>query len=139
MRFRGRQPLDQRLIAHDQSARPRPAGDAVGDLVKPARHGLAFADRARFAHQDQERGLERVFDILLVVEQSLTQPENHGAMPPHQKFERRLIAAANEPVEQLHIGDLPRQRRRDPVQEVVQERIEAVVRHERTQCDLAPV
>ena len=43
-------------------------GDPVGYPMQPASQGVAGADRTGLSGQDKERGLKRVFDVVLVLQ-----------------------------------------------------------------------
>src|SRR5215469_8346174 len=64
--------------------RARGAGRAVTHAMKPARQRVGLADRARPAHQDQERGLKGVLGVVRVVQNTPTDAEDHRAVPLDQ-------------------------------------------------------
>src|SRR5262249_26402769 len=59
--------------------------------------------RARLAGEDQEAGLEGVLGVLLVAEHPPADAQDHGAVAAHQGLEGRLVAAAQEPLQELAI------------------------------------
>ena len=81
--------------------RSRVLGDTVRDAVQPLGHGLAVAQAARLADEDEESGLERVLDLLRVVEPSSADGQDHRPVPGDQLLEGRFVPAADEPIEQL--------------------------------------
>jgi hypothetical protein len=84
----------------DPDAGRRPAGDAV----EPAPHRIQPADRARPAHQDQERGLEGVVGVVGVAEPVAADAQDHRPVAQHQHLERGRVAMVDEPFEQLPVG-----------------------------------
>ncbi len=81
--------------------RSRVPGDTVRDAVEPLGHGLAVAQAARLANEDEEGGLERVLDLLRVVEPSAADGQDHRPVSGDQFLEGRFVPAADEPLEQL--------------------------------------
>ena len=74
--------------------------DPVRNTVKPRAQALAIADRRRLPEQDQEGGLERIFDIVSLWQDPPAEVEHHGAVPRHDRFECQSVAARREPLEQ---------------------------------------
>ena len=84
--------------------RPRFQGNAVGHSRQPAAEGCGQADSAGVAHQDEERGLERVFDISRFA-QNLTAGAQHSrAMPADDGLEGNGIAGLAVGGQQVGIG-----------------------------------
>ncbi len=80
-------------------------GDSISHLVEPAAHGLPFANRARFAHQQEERGLEGIFGDMRIAQHPPAHAPDHGTVPPHQYFKGRLLTLIHETLQQLRIGE----------------------------------
>jgi hypothetical protein len=49
-----------------------------------------------FLGQDEEHGLEGVFRLVIVVEKTLANTQNHLAMAPDEQLERVLVPALDE-------------------------------------------
>jgi hypothetical protein len=96
--------------------RPRPQGDAPGDLVQVAGQRLAFADGASLFDEDEEGGLEGVLDVLDTGQQAPADVEDQRRMPPDEHLEGRIVPPAREAFQQLGVAEPPRFGRRDAVQ-----------------------
>ena len=83
----------------------RPQGDPQRDAVQPAAQGVAIADRAGPAHQNQEGGLERILDVVRVAEDAPADVQHHRPVADHQLLEGRLGLRMMdfEPLQQLAI------------------------------------
>jgi hypothetical protein len=57
-------------------------------------------------NQDQERRLESIIGIVGVAEQTPTHAQYHRAVTLHEGFKRRLVVLADEPSQQLPIGQV---------------------------------
>jgi hypothetical protein len=79
------------------------AGDARCHTVQKGSQRLRSAQRLGFPHQDQKRGLESVFGVLIVVEQSAAHAPHQRRMTMHQRLKRCFIAAGVS-AKQLAIG-----------------------------------
>ncbi|XBH05237.1 hypothetical protein V5E97_04245 [Singulisphaera sp. Ch08] len=82
-----------------------PQGDPQRDAVQPAAQGVAIADRAGPAHQNQECGLEGIRDVVRVAEDAPADVQHHRPVADHQLLEGRLSLRmmAFEPLQQLAI------------------------------------
>ena len=67
----------------------------MGDSVEPGTKELGLTDPARLAGQDHKRGLERVFGVVGVMEQALTDAEDERSMPHDQGCEGQLGLCAS--------------------------------------------
>jgi len=82
----------------------------VGDPVDPMTQEVAISDRFRAADQHQERCLECILDVVLVVENAAANAQNHSPMPGDQRGECQLVAFDDEPFQELvvvHARDGP--------------------------------
>src|SRR5438046_9199842 len=57
----------------------------------------------RLAYQDQERGLERILDILRIAQHLAADVENERPVTLHQCFERRFITPLHKLFQQVAI------------------------------------
>ena len=73
--------------------------------MQPAAQGVAGADRPRLPRQQQEGGLERVLDVLLVIEHGTAGGDDHRTVPRHQGRERRLVARGGIPGQELAVAE----------------------------------
>src|SRR4029079_10999009 len=85
---------------------PGPQRRSVGNAVQSVADQLAGLERAGLAHQHQEGGLKRVFDVVLMAQDAPADAEHHGAVASDQLLEGRLFALGEEPLQQLAIGEL---------------------------------
>ncbi len=88
----------------------RPAGDPARDRVEPASEKVAAAEGLGLADEHEERGLERVVDVVGVAEHGPADRKDHGAVPGDDRLEGRAVAAGDEAVEELALaqaGDGP--------------------------------
>ncbi len=69
---------------------------------------MAFADGSRLPRQHKKGPLKGIFGFKGVVEDILANLENQGTVPPQEDLEGCLIPEAQEPIQQLRIGCLPR-------------------------------
>jgi hypothetical protein len=107
-RKHGAQPFLFRLLADCTGARVQ--GGVPGNAVQPARQLITPRDRRRLAREHQECGLKGILGRVPVPENAPADTQNHGPMPLHQGCERRLrglIAARDEPIQQLGVAELP--------------------------------
>ncbi len=82
-----------------QSRRPRPAGHPVRDPIEPGGHRIPVPEGACLAHQDQKRRLERVLDVLGLLEPAPTDRQDHRPVTRDQLSKRRLVAKGDEAVQ----------------------------------------
>ncbi len=94
-----------RILMRPPPARlgPRPHRHSPGDAVQPRAQPPGVADRPGPLHQDQERRLERVLDVVPVAEDPPADAQHHRTVQRHQRGERRLVVAGREPLEQLAV------------------------------------
>ncbi len=85
----GHRPL---LFASSQHAGSRLQGSAKRHAVEPVPQQVAVRDRSP-PHQDQKRCLERIVGIGGIPEDAAAHAQDHRPMPPHQRFERGIVAA----------------------------------------------
>src|SRR5262249_50412717 len=75
----------------------------MGHAVEPVPDLFSRPDTRRLAHQNQKGGLKRVFGILGMADHASADSPDHRGMTPDQGSKSRLVALANEAVEQLPI------------------------------------
>jgi hypothetical protein len=75
----------------------------VSDAVEPVADHLARRDGSRLAQENHERGLERVFGILVLEEPAAHAP-NHRAVTPHEGGKRHFVSMLDEPPQELSVG-----------------------------------
>jgi hypothetical protein len=112
-------PRRHRSFAHTPhgQAHPRLRGDSPGGPVQPAGDGPGRADRSRLASEQQERGLESVFGVVIVAEHLPTDAPNERAVAADQLGERVAVAVGGEAGEQIGVGVGRVPARADEVQE----------------------
>ena len=79
-------------------------GGAVGDAVEPLAEPFGLTQAARLLDEYEERGLEGVFGVLVVAEDTPADAEDHRSVPPHQRGERGGIARGDKPPQQVRVG-----------------------------------
>jgi hypothetical protein len=57
-------------------------------------------------HEDKKRGLESVFDIVVIAEDTAANAEHHGPVASHEGFKRRLIPATDEPLHEASVLEI---------------------------------
>ena len=72
--------------------------------MEPAAEQVAAAERVGLADEHEERGLERVVDVVGVAEQGPADGEDHRAVPGDDRLEGRAVAACDEAVEELALA-----------------------------------
>ena len=85
--------------------------DPPRDLVEPARQRVADPDRAGLADEHEEGRLEGVLRVVRVAEDAPAGDQDGRPVPLDDRRERRLVAAGDEAVEELRVGqpgDAPR-------------------------------
>jgi hypothetical protein len=68
--------------------------------MKPGSQGVATTDGKSPAGQDEEGGLESVFDVLFIPEAAPAEPEHQRPVAADQGSEGGLIPAPDEPLQQ---------------------------------------
>ena len=76
----------------------------VSDPVQPGPQRVPAADRPGLAEQQHEGGLERVIGGVRVLQHGLAGVQHQRPVPRHQRGERRLVAAGDEPLQQPGVG-----------------------------------
>src|SRR5262245_52988682 len=84
--------------------RPRLQRRLVGHAVEPVGHHLLRFNRRRLADEDEERGLESVFGVVVVAEDTAAHAPDHRTMPPHQGCKGGIVSLSQERLQQLPIG-----------------------------------
>jgi hypothetical protein len=75
---------------------PRLPGRLAGRPVEPVGDRLARGDGRRPAHEDDERGLEGVFGVVLVAEDAAADAPHHRGVAAHERLDRLPVAVADE-------------------------------------------
>ena len=81
----------------------------VGDLVQPGAERIAHPEPAGPLHQDQERGLERILDVVVVRQYAPADPHDHRPVTLDQDREGQLGGLAplgRESLQELTVGQL---------------------------------
>src|SRR5262249_9749848 len=76
---------------------------AIGNSVEPVTYTFSRHNGGRLASEYQEGGLESVFAVVVVSEDTAAHGENHRAMAPHEGLEGSLLPPGKVAVEQLPI------------------------------------
>ena len=76
-----------------------PLGQAEGDRVQPWPDRFVPTQRASFAGQNNERGLENIVCVGRLPQDSPADPVDEPGVPLYQRSESGLIAAAGEPLQ----------------------------------------
>ncbi|MDR3634658.1 MAG: hypothetical protein P4L84_12705 [Isosphaeraceae bacterium] len=87
-------------FALPRPSHPRTLGHAICHAVEPRAQQLALANGARFPHQNQERRLKRVLDIVRVAEQTAADAEHQRPVSGDQRLERHVVAPRDEALQQ---------------------------------------
>src|SRR5262249_22061240 len=75
----------------------------ISNAVQPIADHVLRDNRRRFAEQHQERGLECIFRVGLIAENTLADAKNHWAVPMKQRLDGRLVAPFDELAQQMPI------------------------------------
>jgi hypothetical protein len=75
-----------------------PHGDTLRDTVNPVAEQSPVTDRGRTTHQDEERCLECILDIVRIGKDTPANAKDHGSVALHERLERRRITPVNEPL-----------------------------------------
>ena len=78
-------------------------GRAIGDFMQPRSECSAPPNRARVAHQGQEGGLQHVFGVVPVSQDSSADTQYHRSVALDENFKRCLFALAGKAFEQLRV------------------------------------
>ncbi len=92
-------------LASPRRGGPDPRRDPKGHAVQPARQRVAPPDRSGRPGQDEERGLESVLGLVMIAQDRLTDPTDHGPVPFHQRRERQLVSPGCEHLQQVPVAD----------------------------------
>ena len=68
----------------------------TGRSIEPVAHQTAPSQSCRLAHQHEKGGLEAVFNVGLVVEDTSANTQNHRPVPPNQGFKGVFVSLADE-------------------------------------------
>ena len=91
---------------------PRPEGGAVGDAVQPAGDGLAVGHGGGLPGQHEEGRLKGILGVLGVAQHTAADGQDHRPVPPHKGGEGAVVAAGDEPSEQLPVRQAAHRLRR---------------------------
>jgi hypothetical protein len=80
------------------------ASDPCRDAEKPTGERGSVPEGPGFADEDQEYGLEGVFDVVKIVKESPADSEDQGTVAGDQLSEGALVVAGQELVEELAIS-----------------------------------
>lgn len=83
---------------------PGPRGDSVGDAAKPAADEFAASDGRGLAHENQKRGLKRVFREVGLLQDTPTDAKDGGAMSLKQGLEGYLVFLRDVAIDEFGIG-----------------------------------
>src|SRR5262245_15088392 len=76
----------------------------VGHTVKPVGDHLPRYDRCRLPDEDEEGGLEGVFGVVVIAEDTATHAPDHRTMPMYEGCKSRFFVPADVVLQQLPIG-----------------------------------
>ncbi len=85
----------------------RPRGRIAGHAVEPVAHHPPRPNGSGLADQYDEGGLEAVFRVGLVVQDTAANTQDHRPVPPHQCREGGLVPLPDETLQQLAVGHAP--------------------------------
>ena len=89
--------------------------DPIRDAVEPVPKQFPATKRCGTTDKYDEGRLERIFDLVRVVEQLPTHAKNHRAVPSDNRPECLLVVAADECLKKLRLGST---RQRTPGEEM---------------------
>ena len=78
--------------------------DSMGDPVEPVAYEIAIADCTGAPNQDQESCLEGILSVLIVVENSPANAQDHWPVSCHQSGECHLVSIGDKPIEKLALA-----------------------------------
>ncbi len=105
---------------------------AIGRAVQPAAQGVARVDRGRFAGQDEERGLEGVFHIVVIAQDRAAGRCDHRPVPRHQGLEGRSVVRGGVSAEEFAVAKPDRRAAAEEVAEGLQARPQCSACHDRS-------
>ena len=79
-------------------------GRLAGRSIEPVTHHAARPNGGRLAHQHKKGGLETVFHVGLVVQDTPANAQDHRPVPPNQGFKGVIVPLADKKLKQLGIG-----------------------------------
>ena len=82
---------DRLVSAAASRSSSSPQGHPHGHAIQPGTDRIPRTELAGPAHQHQERRLERVLDVTLILEHAPADTQHHRPVPGDQRLERRLI------------------------------------------------
>src|SRR5262245_37325121 len=91
----------QRLLAQPVPLMQNSRADSANHLMQPRGQRAAAANAARFPSQGEKSRLERILGVGSAAKAAASRAEDHRTMPPHQHFERGLIARLYKPGKQV--------------------------------------
>ncbi len=103
-------------------------GDAKGNAMQPGAYRGSAAQRAGFASEDQEGGLEGILGILLVGQHAPTHSEYHWPVAFDQQRER-LLVAPEETSEQCRVVGSVRPPAVENAADAIEELLEIMAAH----------
>jgi hypothetical protein len=68
------------------------------------------SDRSCRPGEDEERGLKRILGLVMIAQDRMTDPLDHGPVPLYERRERQFVTPRYEHLQQLpvtHSGDRP--------------------------------
>ena len=71
--------------------------------MQPVAEDGPRSERGGLADQDEERGLEGVLGVGVVAQDAAADAQDHRAVPAHQRGEGRLVAPAEELLQELAV------------------------------------
>jgi hypothetical protein len=98
----------------------------MGHAVQPVGDHRAGHDGIGPANEDEKRSLKSVLGIVVVGKDSTTHAPHHRAVPPHQRFEGRLITVADEALQQIPIAPFRSLRMRHGSAKVLENLVQGV-------------
>jgi hypothetical protein len=98
-------PIDsQRRMIRPYGLRLSLERDPVSHFVEPASYCLATHNAGCLPNQNQKSRLEGVFRILFVAQDPPANAPYHARVPPDESFERTVVVALGESVQQIAVG-----------------------------------
>jgi hypothetical protein len=104
MRVRRTRAQRQSIASLASPSGPRFQSHTARDPMQPTRQGLPWMYCLGFASKDQEHRLERIFRIMEVSQDALTNVQYHGPMTVNERGESPLVFRRNEPAQKGRIA-----------------------------------
>ena len=97
------------VLAPSNGGRPEARRRATGDLMEPGTQRVSHPERSSLAEEDEKRGLEGIFRVVLVADDGQADAPDHRFVPLDERRESQLgqlVSVRCEPFQELAVGQL---------------------------------